>query len=175
MRRLKLDELNRPSIEDYKEQQKHAITLVLDDIRSAHNVGAAFRTADAMGVEQIYLCGITAQPPHREITKTAIGATKSVAWKHYTDVASALTVLRDAGYLIVALEQTDESMALQTHTLTSDTPIAIVVGNEVSGVSDAALSLADLALEIPQRGTKHSLNVSVSLGMALWELVRTRL
>lgn len=172
MRKLKLEELGRPSIEEYKERTKFPIVLVLDDIRSALNVGSAFRTADALGIEKIYLCGITAKPPHREINKTAIGATASMDWVYCDNVETALEDLKKNGYSIAALEQTTNSTALQDLKFGSTTKLALILGNEVNGVSDQALTHVDLAIEIPQFGTKHSFNVSVSAGIALWEILR---
>lgn len=172
MRKLKLDELRRPDVNTYKEQEKFPVVLVLDDIRSALNVGAAFRTSDALGISKIYLCGITAQPPHREITKTAIGATLSVDWEYVEDISTLLTRLQEEGYVIAALEQTTESTYLPDLEVDANRPLALIAGNEVSGVSDQALALCDMAIEIPQFGTKHSFNVSVSVGIAMWEILR---
>lgn len=171
MKQLSLAELNRPSVETYKAIDKLPVVVMLDSVRSAMNVGSIFRTADALKLEGLVLCGITAQPPHREITKTAIGATNSVAWCYESDIAEAITTYRKKGYGIAALEQTDSSQLLPIDTIPS--PLVLIVGNEVSGVSAEALALCDMALEIPQFGTKHSLNVAVSTGIALWEIVRT--
>lgn len=173
MKKRSLQELNRASIEEYRQQAKQPIVVVLDSVRSAHNVGSIFRTADAMGIEKVVLAGITAQPPHREITKTAIGATQSVDWLYLEEISQVLLDYKAQGYEIVALEQTDNSIFLQDVQLTG--PIVVIVGNEVSGVSDIALGYCDRALEIPQFGTKHSLNVAVSTGMVLWELIRLRI
>ncbi len=168
MRKKQTAELNRLTPEAFKRQSKTPIVLVLDNIRSGLNVGSAFRTADAFALEGIYLCGITAKPPHREILKTAIGATDSVAWKHVEHTTAALSALRQMGYDIYLVEQTHNSIPLQDFTWQADKPLALVFGNEVKGVSEEALSLADGALEIPQYGTKHSLNVSVCIGMVVW-------
>jgi 23S rRNA (guanosine2251-2'-O)-methyltransferase len=168
LRKLSLKELGRVDVDTFRQQSKTPIVLVLDNIRSAMNVGSAFRTADAFALEKIYLCGITATPPHREILKTAIGATDSMDWES-GDLIPVLRKLKEDGYLLAAVEQTDASIALQDFTPPSGQPIAFIFGNEVKGVSDEALVLADLALEIPQFGTKHSLNISVCLGIVVWE------
>lgn len=146
---------------------------MLDNIRSLHNVGSAFRTADAFRVEQIALCGVTGVPPHREIEKTALGATQTVDWKHYTTTAGAISVLRAAGYRIFAVEQTESSIPLQEFQGRKDEKIALVFGNEVYGVEQQVVQSADGVIEIPQWGTKHSLNVAVSIGIVLWEIART--
>ncbi len=173
MQKLKLQELNRLSIQDFQAAPKRPITLVLDNIRSMHNIGAAFRIADAFLLEKIYLCGITARPPHREIHKTALGAEDTVAWAYIPDTAALLQNLKANGYLVAALEQTDQSMALQNYFPAQFQKHALVFGNEVFGVNEAALALCDLALEIPQYGTKHSLNVAVSMGIAVWEMAKS--
>lgn len=172
MRKLKLQELNRPSIETFKAQEKTPIVLVLDNIRSRLNVGSAFRTGDAFAVEQLYLCGITARPPHREILKTAIGATDSVDWIYSETTEEAVQKLKEEGYTILAIEQTDASIELQTYPIDKEKKYALVFGNEVKGVSDEALPLMDGAIEVPQFGTKHSLNISVCLGVVLWEFTK---
>ena len=164
-----MDELRRPTIETFKKQAKLPVTLVLDNVRSMHNVGSAFRTADAFALEQIILCGITGTPPHREIEKTALGATQSVAWQHAPDTAKALQDLADSGYRIVAVEQATGSVPLQQFNATPHEKYALVFGNEVHGVSEAAMARADRCIEIPQSGTKHSLNIAVSVGIVLWE------
>ncbi len=172
MRKISNEELNRPSLEAFKAQEKIPITLVLDNLRSMHNVGSAFRTADAFAIEAIVLCGITAQPPHREIHKTALGATDSVSWRHENEVTVACEQLKADGYQVWAVEQADESTMLQNFKVEEGAKYALVFGNEVFGVGDEVVALADGCLEIPQFGTKHSLNVSVSTGVVLWELVR---
>ena len=166
MRKLKLKELGRLDIESYDATPKVPIVVVLDDIRSAYNVGSIFRTSDAMAIERIVLCGITAQPPSREITKTAIGATESVAWVYEQHVDQALQSLKAEGYTILAIEQTTESVELLSY-VPSNEKIAIVLGNEVKGVSEDALALADQAIDLAQYGTKHSLNVSVCGGIVI--------
>ncbi len=172
MRKLAVTELNRVSLEAYKNQSKTPIVLVLDNVRSALNVGSAFRTADAFALEKIILCGITAQPPNREITKTALGATESVDWAFVKAPEDAVQQLQSQGYKVIAVEQAEGSTLLQNFDLQPDTKYALVFGNEVSGVSDAVMSLADAAIEIPQFGTKHSLNISVCVGIVTWELFR---
>lgn len=172
MRKLKLDELNRIDIKTYKSVEKHPVVFVLDNIRSAHNVGAAFRTSDAFCVEGLYLCGICAQPPHRDIHKTAIGATESVDWKYFENTTDALLDLKDQGYKLYAVEQVDESIELQNIEVQEGEKYALIMGNEVDGVSDEAIAMADGVVEIPQFGTKHSFNVSVSMGIVGWEFIK---
>ncbi len=164
-----MDELKRPSIEAFKKQAKLPVILVLDNVRSMHNVGSAFRTADAFALEQIILCGITGTPPHREIEKTALGATQSVAWQHVAETTQAIQQLRDKGYRIVAIEQAAGSRALHQFAPTQTEKYALVFGNEVHGVSDEVMAMVDSCVEIPQSGTKHSLNIAVSVGVVLWE------
>ncbi len=170
MRKLSMSELNRPSLEDYKTRDKRPVVIVLDNIRSLHNVGSLFRTADAFNLEAIFLCGITATPPHREIHRTALGATESVTWKYYSTSRAAIETLKKKGYQIVVIEQTDESIPLSKIAFESDARLALIFGNEVKGVSEEVLSYADVAVEIHQYGTKHSLNVAVSAGIVIWEL-----
>lgn len=172
MRKLKLQELNRVDIQTFKQQEKSPIVLVLDNVRSALNVGSAFRTADAFALSYLYLTGITAKPPHREILKTALGATDSVDWAHEQDVVRVVKDLKAQGYQVWAVEQAENSTSLEHFNLTKDSKIALVFGNEVNGVSDAVMKEVDGAIEIPQFGTKHSLNVSVSLGITVWELFK---
>lgn len=169
MRKLTLEELGRISPEAFKSARKIPVVLVMDNIRSALNVGALFRTADAFCIEKIILCGITAQPPHREITKTAIGATESVDWTYQPHIRSALVELKDQGYITIGIEQTDSSKDISDCQWPGE-KIALVLGNEVEGISEEALEEIDLYVEIPQFGTKHSLNVSVCGGIVLWEL-----
>ncbi len=171
MRKTKNEELDRLSVEAFKKTQKTPLVLVLDNLRSMHNVGAAFRTADAFAIEKIYLCGITAQPPHREIHKTALGATESVDWSHEPDTVVLCQQLQKEGYEVLAVEQADESISLETFEPAVDKKYALVFGNEVFGVSDEVVSTVDNCLEIPQFGTKHSINVSVSIGVVLWDLL----
>ncbi|SNS52921.1 SpoU rRNA Methylase family protein [Ekhidna lutea] len=171
MRKIKNEELNRLSPEEFKEAEKIPAVLVLDDVRSAMNVGSAFRTSDAFRLEKIYLCGITAQPPHREINKTALGAQDSVEWEHKETIIECIDDLKKGGYQIVAVEQADESTSLLDFQVESDAKYAFVFGNEVFGVNDTVVEIADTVLEIPQYGTKHSLNISVSIGVVLWDFV----
>lgn len=172
MRKLKLQELNRLDVEGYKASTKIPVVVILDNIRSAMNVGSVFRTSDAFAIERIVLVGITATPPSREITKTAIGATSSVDWSHVDSIEDTLSELRNNGYSIASIEQTDSSISLLDWDIRPNQKLAIVMGNEVDGVSDEALSLSDVAIEIPQYGTKHSLNVSVCTGVVLWDVSR---
>ncbi len=170
MRKTPNAELDRLNVEEFKQAEKTPLVLVLDNVRSANNVGSAFRTGDAFLVEAIYLCGITAQPPHRDITKTALGATESVHWQHHKSTVDAITALKAEGYTIAAVEQADDSIALQDFTPTSK--LALVFGHEVSGVSQEVMELVDHCIEIPQFGTKHSLNISVSVGVVVWEVFK---
>lgn len=172
MRKLKLQELNRLDVEGYKASAKVSVVVILDNIRSAINVGSVFRSSDAFAIERLILVGFTATPPSREITKTAIGATSSVDWTHVDDITDTLLQLKRNGYTITSIEQTDSSVSLLDWDIKPDQKLAIVMGNEVDGVSDEALALSDVAIEIPQYGTKHSLNVSVCTGVVLWEVSR---
>lgn len=172
MRKLAVTELNRWSVEAFKNQPKTPLVLVLDNVRSALNVGSAFRTADAFALEKIVLCGITAQPPNREITKTALGATESVAWEYHKEPIDVINELKMNNYKILAVEQVAGSILLQDFELQTDTKCALVFGNEVTGVSEVIMEMADAAIEIPQFGTKHSLNISVCVGIVTWELFR---
>jgi tRNA G18 (ribose-2'-O)-methylase SpoU len=169
MRKLTMAELNRVAVADFKSTPKSPVVLVLDNVRSLHNVGAVFRTADAFALEKIWLCGITGRPPHREITKTALGSETSVAWEFAPETTAAVAALKAAGYLVVAVEQTTGSVSLPHFQPEAGRPVALVLGNEVFGVDDAVLALCDLAVEIPQFGTKHSLNVGVAAGVVLWD------
>lgn len=171
MKKLSMDELERLDIANFAEKEKNKIVLILDDLRSMHNVGASFRTADAFAIEKIILCGITAQPPHREIEKTALGSTQTVAWEYVEKATEAVIALKNLGYQILIVEQTDESVFLQDFDFQKGQKYAFVVGNEVSGVQNDLLPLADYAIEIPQFGTKHSINVSVATGITLWACI----
>jgi 23S rRNA (guanosine2251-2'-O)-methyltransferase len=171
MRKLTMTELNRLPVADFKATPKSPVVLVLDNVRSLHNVGAVFRTADAFALEQLYLCGVTGQPPHREITKTALGSTESVAWTHEATTLRAVQQLKEAGYQLIAVEQTTGSILLPQFQPVAGQPLALVLGNEVFGVDDEVLALCDAAVEIPQLGTKHSLNVSVAAGVVLWDIL----
>lgn len=171
MRKLTMPELNRLPVNDFRAAAKSPVVLVLDNVRSLHNVGAVFRTADAFALEKIYLCGVTGQPPHREITKTALGSTESVAWEHAPTTLGAVQHLKAAGYQLVAVEQTTASVPLPQFRPAPGQPLALVLGNEVFGVDDEVLALCEAAVEIPQLGTKHSLNVSVAAGVVLWDVL----
>lgn len=171
MKKLSMEELNRLSIEDYKKAGKSPIVLVLDNVRSLNNVGSAFRTGDAFRVEKIFLCGITGTPPHRDIQKTALGATESVEWSYFESTVEAITKLKAEGYKICALEQVDNSIFLNEYQPEKTDKIALIFGNEVFGVEDEVLEKCDHILEIPQLGTKHSLNISVTLGIAVWDMM----
>lgn len=172
MKKLKLDELNRLSVTEFKAAKKIPVCVVLDNVRSLHNVGSAFRTADAFSVERLVLTGITGTPPHREIEKTALGATASVAWSYFESSRDAVQSLKSDGWKIVVVEQTTESIPLQKFSVQTGEKLCLVFGNEVNGVSDEVIEVADVALEIPQSGTKHSLNISVCVGIVVWEIVR---
>lgn len=175
MKKLKLEELGRITPDEFKAADKLPVVIVLDNVRSLHNVGSAFRTADAFKVERIVLSGITGTPPHREIEKTALGATSSVSWEYYATTAEALQKLREEGYAIIAIEQTDKSQKLNEYPVKLHAKTCLVFGNEVNGVSEEAISMCEAAIEIPQFGTKHSLNVSVCLGIVVWEFFRQKL
>jgi 23S rRNA (guanosine2251-2'-O)-methyltransferase len=169
MRKLKLDELNRATVDEFKEQDKLQVVVVLDNVRSMHNIGSIFRTSDALAATAVYLCGITAQPPHREIEKTALGATQSVTWLYFDDTVAAIAKLRDDGYKIVAIEQAENSTMLNEFMPSRHEKYALIFGNEVNGVSEEAMQLIDTCIEIPQFGTKHSFNIVVSAGIVLWD------
>lgn len=171
MKKLSMDELNRISVEEFKETEKSKFCIVLDDIRSMNNVGSAFRTGDAFLVEKIYLCGITATPPHRDIEKTALGSTDSVTWEHKADVVELVKELQQKDYVVMAVEQVENSLKLNEFKPEKDKKYAFVFGNEVFGVNEEVVKIADRALEIPQFGTKHSLNIAVSLGIVCWDFV----
>lgn len=169
MQKLKLDDLNRVSIDEFKEQEKLPVVVVLDNVRSMHNIGSVFRTGDGFAVAGVYLCGITAQPPHREIEKTALGATQSVDWKHFETTLDAVASLRADGYTIIAIEQAAGSTMLNTFKPATDAKYALIFGNEVNGVSDEVMAQIDQCIEIPQFGTKHSFNIVISAGIVLWD------
>ena len=166
------DILNRPSLETYKVQEKYPVVLILDNLRSGLNIGSAFRTGDAFGIESIHLCGICATPPHKEILKTALGATNSVDWKYFTTTSESIATLKLAQYKIMAVEMTTNSTSLEDVAFEPEGALALVFGNEVMGIDMEILGMCDGALEIPQVGTKHSFNISVSLGIVLWEYFR---
>ncbi|GAB3920410.1 RNA methyltransferase [Larkinella terrae] len=170
-RKVSLDELNRLSVEDFKTADKYPYILILDNVRSLNNVGSVFRTADAFRAEKIYLCGITGTPPHRDITKTALGATESVDWEYRADVVGLIEELKLAGWIVAAVEQAEGSLGLQDFQPDSNKKTAFVFGNEVAGVNNTVVEKADLILEIPQYGTKHSLNIAVSAGIVCWDFL----
>lgn len=172
LKKLSLLELERLSVEEFKATPKTPLVVILDNVRSALNVGAAFRSSDAFLVQELALCGITATPPHREILKTAIGASKSVAWQHFETTLEAVEYYKNQGFTIAAVEQATDSTPLQKVPVQAHEPIAVVFGNEVQGVDQQVIDVADYCLEIPQFGTKHSFNVSVTIGMVLWTLVQ---
>ena len=172
MRKLKNSELNRLSVEEFKVVKKLPIIVVLDNIRSLNNIGSVFRTSDAFLLEKIYLCGITAQPPHKDIHKTALGATESVEWEYMEDTLDCVERLQKEGYHCLAIEQAENSLMLNKFDSIKHDKIAVFFGNEVKGVQQSVIDKCDNCLEIPQLGTKHSLNVSVSAGVVLWEMFR---
>ena len=171
-KKLKLEELGRINVETFKQTEKIPLVVVLDNVRSMHNVGAVFRTADAFIVNKIVLCGITPQPPHREIHKAALGATESVDWIYEKNISDALQNLKNENYKIIGIEQTSTSEIMTDYTINKEEKYALVLGNEVDGLSDEALPTYDTFLEIPQLGTKHSLNVSVCGGIVMWEFFK---
>jgi len=170
MRKLENNELERKTIEDFKLSEKTPLILILDDVRSLHNIGSVFRTADAFLIEKIYLCGITATPPHKEIHKTALGATETVNWEYNKSVLNVISDLKKEGISTLAIEQVESAVFLQDFTIKKRQKYALVFGNEVHGVSQEAVALCDGCIEIPQLGTKHSLNISVSAGIVVWDL-----
>lgn len=169
-KKLHNDELNRISADEMKLAEKVPVTIVLDNIRSLNNIGSVFRTADAFLMEQIYLCGITATPPHRDIQKTALGATETVNWNHFNSTLEAIEQLKQEGYKIAAVEQTKNSTFLNDFKINQNEKWALVFGNEVNGVDQYVINHCDVVIEIPQFGSKHSLNISVSAGIVLWEM-----
>jgi len=171
MRKLKNSELTRLSIEDFKQATKIPVIVVLDNIRSLNNIGSIFRTSDAFLIEKIYLCGITAKPPHKEIHKTALGATDAVDWEYVSDITVLIQKLKDDGVVVLSIEQAEGSTMLQNYMPKQHEKFAVVFGNEVKGVQQEVVSASDGCIEIPQFGTKHSLNVSVSVGIVLWHFV----
>lgn len=175
MKKLKLEELNRLSVDQFRQVEKLPVSLLLDNVRSLHNVGSAFRTADAFCMEKIYLAGITGTPPHREIEKTALGATESVVWEYQEKPEQVVQQLKSRGYKIIAIEQTTESKSLEKIKFGKNEKLCLVFGNEIHGVSDAVIECCDAAIEIPQAGTKHSLNISVCVGIVLWEVFKSKL
>lgn len=172
MRKLKITELNRISVDEFKEVHKTPLVVVLDNIRSLHNIGSVFRTSDAFRVECIYLCGITATPPHAEMHKTALGAELTVDWKYVNNAVEAVDKLKEEGYTVYSIEQTEGSIMLESLSLDKQKKYAVVLGNEVKGVQQEVIDHSDGCVEIPQYGTKHSLNVSVTGGIIIWEFFK---
>ncbi|NOR27124.1 MAG: TrmH family RNA methyltransferase [Lutibacter sp.] len=172
MRKLKNSELGRLNVEEFKKTDKIPLIVVLDNIRSLNNIGSVFRTSDAFLIEKIYLCGITAKPPHKEIHKTALGATESVAWEYVENTLELIQKLQKESVLVASIEQAEESTMLQDFTIKSNQKYAVVLGNEVKGVQQDVVSTSNYCVEIPQFGTKHSLNISVSAGVVLWDLFK---
>lgn len=172
-KKLKLEELGRIDVQTFRKKKKTPLVVVLDNVRSMHNVGAIFRTADAFLIEKIVLCGITPQPPHREIHKAALGATESVNWIYEKDISTALGNLKAGNFRILGIEQTSDSKMLTQYVIDKDEKYALVLGNEVDGLSEDAFFLYDSFLEVPQLGTKHSLNVSVCGGIVMWEFFKS--
>jgi len=170
MRKLLNPELGRKTIDEFRKSEKSPVVIVLDNIRSHNNVGSVFRTADAFLTRKICLCGITAQPPHRDIAKTALGATESVSWIYYSSTTDAIRDLKDEGYTIIGIEQAEDSVELQDFEIEKDKKYALVFGHEVNGVDQEVLDLCDKCIEIPQFGTNHSFNIAVSAGIVLWEM-----
>ena len=170
MRKLKLSELNRITVDEFKHLPKTPIIIVLDNIRSLHNIGSVFRTADAFRIEAIYLCGISGTPPNKEIHKTALGSTESVNWKYFEKTSEAISLLKENNVTIYAVEQAVGSISIEGFSCNFTKPLALIFGNEVNGVDDEILKQVEGCIEIPQFGTKHSLNISVSAGIVIWEL-----
>jgi 23S rRNA (guanosine2251-2'-O)-methyltransferase len=174
MRKLSMDELGRKSVEEFRQSEKLPVIAVLENIRSAYNVGSVFRTADAFLLNAVYLCGYTAFPPHKEIKKTALGAEDTVEWKHFKSVEEAIADLKEIGYKVYAVEQAVDSWKLGSFSVEED-KVAVIFGNEVTGVEQSTITLCDGVIEIPQLGMKHSLNVATAAGVVLWELIRTKI
>lgn len=172
MKKLTMEELDRISVTEFKESEKSPVVIILDNVRSQHNVGSIFRTADAFRIAEIHLCGITATPPNREIQKTALGATESVNWKYFDSTQKSIELLKELGYKIIAVEQVHDSVAINDFKSEEYQKLALIFGNEVHGVDEEILALCDSFIEIPQFGTKHSLNVSVSAGIVIWEICK---
>jgi 23S rRNA (guanosine2251-2'-O)-methyltransferase len=173
--KLSMDNLNRKSVEEFKRSEKTPVIAVLENIRSAYNVGSVFRTADAFLLEAIYITGYTCIPPHKEIKKTALGAEETVDWKHFTSATEAITILKKKGYKVYAVEQAINSISLQKLSINNTDKVAFIFGNEVSGVEQSTIEQCDGCVEIPQLGMKHSLNIATAAGVVLWEMVRGRI
>ncbi|MFZ5940021.1 MAG: RNA methyltransferase [Bacteroidota bacterium] len=172
MRKLLNEELNRLSTEEFRKADKLPVVVILDNVRSLNNIGSIFRTCDAFRMEGIYLCGITATPPHKEIHKTALGATETVDWTYFEETREAVNQLRDRGYRVLAVEQVEGSLSLETFKASEGQGYGLVFGHEIRGVEQEVINICDGSLEIPQAGTKHSLNIAVSAGIVLWEVFR---
>ena len=170
--KLTTEEMGRMSVEEFRASEKLPLTVVLDNVRSLNNIGSVFRTSDAFRVEHIALCGITATPPHREIHKTALGAEESVSWSYHEDTTECVRALKEQGYRIYAVELAHDSLKLGTDTVAVDSPVVLVFGNEIEGVQESVMELCDGFVEIPQAGTKHSLNVSCAAAIVIWELYK---
>ena len=170
MKKLKNSELDRISVEEFKNLKKIPITILLENIRSAHNIGSVFRTADSFLINEIILCGISAQPPNKDIRKTALGSSESVEWKHEKNIEVAIQKLKDEGNKIISVEQTTNSISLENFKPSNNSKYAIIFGNEVNGIEQRTIDLSDMAIEIPQYGTKHSLNISVAAGIIIWNI-----
>ena len=172
-RKLKLEELNRITIEEFHQAEKIPLIVILDNVRSQNNIGSVFRTSDAFRVEEIILCGITSTPPNAEIHKTALGAENSVKWRYFGETLGAVKELKNNGYTIYSIEQTENSISLETLQLDKSKKYAVILGHEVHGVQQEVVNISDACIEIPQYGTKHSLNVSVTAGIVIWDLFKT--
>ena len=170
MRKLKNEELNRKTAEEFKRSEKTPLIIVLDNVRSLNNIGSVFRTADAFLVEAIYLCGITATPPHKDIQKTALGATDTVKWQYFKDTKDAIVELRSNNYKIYAIEQAENSLMLDAFLPSENEKLAVILGHEVNGVEQELINMADACIEVPQYGSKHSLNIAVCAGIVVWDL-----
>ena len=170
MKKLKNSELDRISVEEFKKSKKIPITILLENIRSAHNIGSVFRTADSFLINEIILCGISAQPPNKDIRKTALGSSESVEWKYEKNIDVAIQKLKDEGNKIISIEQTTNSISLENFNPSNNSKYAIIFGNEVNGIEQRTIDLSDIAIEIPQYGTKHSLNISVAAGIIIWNI-----
>mgnify|MGYP001464461021 FL=1 len=170
MKKLKNSELDRISVEEFKKSKKIPITILLENIRSAHNIGSVFRTADSFLINEIILCGISAQPPNKDIRKTALGSSESVEWKYEKNIEVAIQKLKDEGNKIISIEQTTNSISLENFNPSNNSKYAIIFGNEVNGIEQRTIDLSDMAIEIPQYGTKHSLNISVAAGIIIWNI-----
>jgi 23S rRNA (guanosine2251-2'-O)-methyltransferase len=172
MRKLKNEELGRKTVSEFKASQKAPIVVVLDNVRSMHNIGSIFRTCDAFLVDSVFLCGFTATPPNKEIHKTALGAEDSIDWKYFNDISEAIQLLKEKSYRIISIEQAEGSVMLSDFSFETDKKYAFVFGNEIKGVSQEVIDSGDKCIEIPQFGTKHSFNIAVSAGIVLWEITR---